>query len=152
MSTARLIHPTAELYLDGLFCYRQVAEQTNTFLKWRYARLSVLAFYASLEASINRVPDMNLNMSMANKWKTRFNLPSENDEFQRFVNFKDVRIAISHYDGSADATRMMYSELEQYIDEFRQTTHDMLVRNHGEQVITNWENNITPRDYSQAEQ
>ena len=88
---------------------------------------------------------------MAEKWKTRFNLPSENDEFQKFVSFKRVRIAISHYDGSSNATRRMYGDLEESIDEFRQTTRDMLMRNHGEEVIANWEDNITPRDYSRSE-
>lgn len=151
MPTARLIHPTAELYLDGLFCYQQVANQTNAFLKWRYARLSVLAFYASLEASINRVPNMDSSLKMAEKWKTRFDLPSEDYEFQKFVSFKRVRIAISHYDGSSTATRRMYGDLEESIDEFRQTTRDMLVRNHGEEVLTSWENNMTPRDYSRRE-
>lgn len=146
MPSARLIHPVAELYLDGLACYNQAIVQTNDFLRWRYARLATLAFYSSIELAINTTKEINPRSKMPTKWQTKINPEQEPEAWEKFERFKGVRIAITHNDDPDEAFQRMYNDLDTYIDEFRQTTRDMLIRIYGVQALDGWEANIIPFD------
>lgn len=138
-----IVSPVSELYLDGLFCYMQVNEQKNIFIKWRYSRLAILAFYCSLEAAINVSDNSIKDKQMAEKWKIKFHFPDENTEWEKFQTMKRVRKTIAHYDNSR--TRLMYQELSAGLKDFKDITRSMLSKIYSEDILIKWEENITPR-------